>query len=239
MEPRFGHNFSHVQIHADEKAAESAAKVGARAYTVGQNIVFGQDQYAPGTKEGQQLLAHELAHTIQQTHGIHMLQRISFDSCSPAQEDTVKKSHSRAIEMLDNAIKKLKDYDGTTPPDVKTSLDTHFHSSSSGFAGWIRFNLRYLKLFVDLPQYECHSIQSRQNPAWTQWFIPLTDIELYPKWFATSIDTQARMLIHEWVHKYGCNFDLGYKSNPGYSTHGTLRSLLNADPWAWLVYDIR
>jgi hypothetical protein len=66
MEPRFGHDFSRVRVHADAKAAESACAVNALAYTVGQNIVFEAEQYMPRTTSGRQLLAHELAHVIQQ-----------------------------------------------------------------------------------------------------------------------------------------------------------------------------
>jgi hypothetical protein len=66
MEPRFVHDFSHVRVHTDAKAAESARAVNAQAYTVGQDIVFGAGQYAPGTRGGSQLLAHELAHVVQQ-----------------------------------------------------------------------------------------------------------------------------------------------------------------------------
>lgn len=66
FEPRFGHDFSHVRIHADARAAESARSVNSLAYTVGRDVVFGVGQYAPGTAAGQQLLAHELTHTIQQ-----------------------------------------------------------------------------------------------------------------------------------------------------------------------------
>src|ERR1051326_8450370 len=66
MEPRFGHDFSHVRVHTDSRAAESASAVNAQAYTVGQDIVFGSEQYAPKTSNGQRLLAHELAHVVQQ-----------------------------------------------------------------------------------------------------------------------------------------------------------------------------
>ena len=65
MESRFGHDFSQVQIHTDAKAAESAQTIDAAAYTVGQNIVFGVDRYAPNTSIGRQLLAHELVHVMQ------------------------------------------------------------------------------------------------------------------------------------------------------------------------------
>ncbi|MCB0200868.1 MAG: DUF4157 domain-containing protein [Anaerolineae bacterium] len=66
MESRFGHDFSGVRLHTNRPAAQSAASVGARAYTVGQSVVFGDSEYAPGTSEGQKLLAHELAHVVQQ-----------------------------------------------------------------------------------------------------------------------------------------------------------------------------
>ena len=66
MEHRFGHDFSHLRVHTEGKAAESSDTVRATAYTVGQNIVFGNGQYAPQAAEGQRLLAHELAHVIQQ-----------------------------------------------------------------------------------------------------------------------------------------------------------------------------
>jgi hypothetical protein len=66
LEPRFGHDFSRVRVHADARAAESAEAVGANAYTVGRHVVFGAGQYAPGSRTGQRLLAHELAHVTQQ-----------------------------------------------------------------------------------------------------------------------------------------------------------------------------
>jgi hypothetical protein len=66
MEPRFGYDFSEIKIHNDSKAEESANTVSAKAYTVGQNIVFGVDQYTPATSAGNHLLAHELAHVVQQ-----------------------------------------------------------------------------------------------------------------------------------------------------------------------------
>jgi sarcosine oxidase delta subunit len=66
MEARFGHDFSSVRVHTDGRAADSAQAVNARAYTVGSDVVFGAGRYAPTTPEGSRLLAHELAHTVQQ-----------------------------------------------------------------------------------------------------------------------------------------------------------------------------
>lgn len=75
FQPRFGHDFGNVLIHTDSKAAESAASVHALAYTVGNDIVFARGQFQPGYPKGDRLLAHELAHTVQQERGPQMLQR--------------------------------------------------------------------------------------------------------------------------------------------------------------------
>ena len=68
-EPRFAHDFSRVRVHAGAQAAESARALGARAYTAGRDIVFGRGQFAPETGVGKNLLAHELAHVVQQDRG--------------------------------------------------------------------------------------------------------------------------------------------------------------------------
>ena len=83
MEPRFGRSFANVRIHADARAAESARSVDARAYTVGQNIVFAGGQYAPQNETGQRLLAHELAHTVQQGSEEAALQRACASATCP------------------------------------------------------------------------------------------------------------------------------------------------------------
>ena len=77
MEPRFGHDFSQVRVHTDARAAESARAMNALAYTVGKNIVFGTGQYSQGSEAGRRLLAHELAHVLQQEilHKPYSLQR--------------------------------------------------------------------------------------------------------------------------------------------------------------------
>jgi hypothetical protein len=66
MEPRFGYDFSRVRVHANAQAAKSAEAVNAQAYTVGSNIVLGANQVGAGNMSHQRLLAHELAHVVQQ-----------------------------------------------------------------------------------------------------------------------------------------------------------------------------
>jgi hypothetical protein len=66
MEPRFGYDFSRVRVHTGLRAAKSAEAVNAQAYTVGSNIVFGASQGGAGNVSYQRILAHELAHVVQQ-----------------------------------------------------------------------------------------------------------------------------------------------------------------------------
>ncbi|HEY0381139.1 MAG TPA: DUF4157 domain-containing protein [Candidatus Elarobacter sp.] len=68
FEPRFGRDFSAVRLHSDQTAAESAHAVNARAYTVGSQIVLGAAQHE--RTDGDRLIAHELAHVVQQSAGM-------------------------------------------------------------------------------------------------------------------------------------------------------------------------
>lgn len=114
FEPRFGHDFSRVRIHTDAQAARSAQILGAQAYTLGSDVVLGAGQYAPHTGAGRQLLAHELAHVVQQSSGqvAPMIQRrllmtgsntdikAAFELLEPASGFTLKydpKTHEVSI----------------------------------------------------------------------------------------------------------------------------------------------
>jgi hypothetical protein len=70
MEQRFGCDFSRVRVHTGATSAQSAGDLNARAYTVGHDVVFGGDGFAPATQAGQRLIAHELAHVIQQASAV-------------------------------------------------------------------------------------------------------------------------------------------------------------------------
>jgi hypothetical protein len=90
FEPRFGRDFGRVRIHTGTHAAESARQVNALAYTVGPNIAFGANRFAPGTSEGRSLIAHELTHVVQQSNApspSHVIRRKSTaprDHCTGA-----------------------------------------------------------------------------------------------------------------------------------------------------------
>lgn len=75
FEPRFGRDFSDVRVHTGAAADRTASDLGALAYTVGRHIAFAGNRYAPGSGEGRRLIAHELAHVVQQKGAPPMVQR--------------------------------------------------------------------------------------------------------------------------------------------------------------------
>lgn len=89
FESRMGFDLGGVRIHTGAAAERSAHAVDAKAYTLGSDIVFGSGQFAPGTDEGRHLLAHELAHTVQQnTFGImHRAARGAAGGCGICMND--------------------------------------------------------------------------------------------------------------------------------------------------------
>ncbi|MGH8630774.1 MAG: eCIS core domain-containing protein [Burkholderiales bacterium] len=107
MEQRFGHDFSRVRVHTGSGPAQSARDMNAHAYTVGHNIVFGGDQFAPDTSAGLHLLAHELTHVVQQSTlsasvGLASVMRKGFES-------TVEVCHrvleSRKFEVSNGGVR--------------------------------------------------------------------------------------------------------------------------------------
>ena len=112
MESRLGHDFSRVRVHADSRAATSARKENAEAYTFGRHVVFAAGKYKPRTADGQRLLAHELTHVVQQTrHGGRtspVVQRKDAGGLTAtvvdhgASEDAVKMAKARMNEVLGN-----------------------------------------------------------------------------------------------------------------------------------------
>lgn len=101
MEPRFNQDFSHVRVHTDAKAAESAHAVNALAYTVGRDIVMRREEYVPTTDAGKRLLAHELAHVVQQG-GSQRLQKLQVGAVGDVYEQEANRVAERVVESGDS-----------------------------------------------------------------------------------------------------------------------------------------
>jgi|LGVC01.1.fsa_nt_gb hypothetical protein len=107
MEPRFGHDFSRVRVHTDAKAAESARAVNSLAYTVGRDVVFGVGQYAPERAQGKKILAHELAHTVQQGHRSSLPRQLEIGPIDGEHEGTADQV---GLHILNGTISKVNRY---------------------------------------------------------------------------------------------------------------------------------
>ena len=148
LEPRFGHDFSRVRIHADGRAAESARAVNAQAFTVGQEIVFGAGYYAPTTTDGRHLIAHELAHVVQQRYYRGGLQGARLEEKAPgvfeqaaekAAEDVV---HGRQVDRQPSVGETIqRDPEGTPataacgPMELFTELSMPIGIDNNYFRG--------------------------------------------------------------------------------------------------------
>jgi uncharacterized protein DUF4157 len=144
MEPRFGHDFSQVQVHADTKAADSARALDALAYTVGPHVVFGAKQFVPHTTEGRRLLAHELTHVVQQRSQKNSDRKVvmrqprprveaKFAGCTGAQENQIEAAAQDARAAINAAAAVIGNAYGR--PDRLTQahrqlLLDHFHTTS-------------------------------------------------------------------------------------------------------------
>ena len=104
FESRFGHDFSQVRIHTDPQAADAARALNARAFTVGSHIVFGSGEYARGTTEGRRLMAHELAHVVQQSGSIHANGGLSSLSSPVIQRQLTATGDTTGFAGLVNSI---------------------------------------------------------------------------------------------------------------------------------------
>ena len=110
FEPRFGADLSGVRVHRDAAAADSSAALGAKAWTLGNHIAFGAGQWAPGTNEGNRLIAHELAHTVQQNDTVAAVFRQT--ATSPGMgggPDPCLSLLEAIIELLNEVAKRFND----------------------------------------------------------------------------------------------------------------------------------
>ena len=123
FESRFNQDFSGVRIHTGQEAAEQSTHLRARAFTAGQDIVFGTGEYAPETPAGKKLLAHELTHVIQQNISGLRIQR-------QPDEKAVNWVPGMRAKLLKNAWErdKIRFYTGETVEIISTPWLLGYHS---------------------------------------------------------------------------------------------------------------
>lgn len=152
FERRLSYDFGNVRVHADAEASAAATAINARAFTVGQDIVFGAREYAPETVAGRRLLAHELVHVIQQSghtagadhpHQTAVVQRLRrpglqgkwrLDRVTP--DDQVEIAFTRGhASTFSVALGSSRDTTGLATGSAKTWQETGFiHQKEGGEA---------------------------------------------------------------------------------------------------------
>jgi cell wall-associated NlpC family hydrolase len=105
---RIGYDFSQVRVHTDKEAAESAKSVNAKAYTIGNNIVFNEGQFNTESQEGKKLLAHELTHVVQQKGGENELDRtINHTNANTTKRDPIPVALAQGHSTLGKTFLKI------------------------------------------------------------------------------------------------------------------------------------
>jgi hypothetical protein len=116
MEGAFGHSFGHVRLHTDDNGAGAAAEQRARAFTVGEHVAFADGEYRPGTIAGDALLAHELAHVVQQDEA-----RVAATPLHKA-EDSGAPLENEADAIALSAVASLWGHELGIVPEAKAGL---------------------------------------------------------------------------------------------------------------------
>jgi hypothetical protein len=119
MESRFGHDFSQVRVHTDRRAGEAAEAINASAFTMGRHVVFAPERYTPGTIDGQRLLAHELAHVVQQS-GSGSWQAASLSEPGDRHEREASRAAAAVVEGGIVRVQALPDAAGRIDRDLAT-----------------------------------------------------------------------------------------------------------------------
>lgn len=125
FEARMGHDFSRVRVHTGEEAAQSARALQAKAYTTGQQIVFGKGQYDTTSGEGKRLLAHELVHVVQQDDRVQRKK----EADTYMKKEKIEPTHT--IRSDEKAMK-------TVVTGILSNKDSSLHSYMSSKLGGLK-----------------------------------------------------------------------------------------------------
>lgn len=200
IEPRFGHDFSQVRVHTDAKAGESARAVNAVAYTVGQDIVFDAAFYNPSSEQGMFLLAHELAHSVQQKSNANFSAKSNVDLQVGAATSSLEVEADRAAaQVLSPAVDGVSAMPGKGPTlsntapmlsrtdctrlsynQCRTGIYKCGHGGS-GTCGWTGYEGKCKCLGASQPS------TRDMLPSWLAWVLSAAAIAAIGACFATGV----------------------------------------------------
>jgi hypothetical protein len=233
MAPSSGRaNFSDVRVHTDSRAADSARAVGARAYTVGNHVVFGHGRYAPRTGEGMTLLAHELTHVQQAVSGSQVLQRqpegqekkepdkpaAKFVGCGNGREPVIKDAIEKATALASRAVQA---FERDFPLSYESAaMTTHFGSLGSDQKSTIIKRYKHVLANLASKVYTCAERKKKVREGGRvvdlcgEAQCPGNSIVLYPD-FGKATCPAGPVILHEGIHNAGACDDID-KDNKHY-----------------------
>lgn len=222
FEPRFERSFADVRVHTGALAAESAQAIGAQAYTVGSDVVFGGNEYG-NDNAARQLLAHELTHVVQQGHDVAQrttIRRQTLGAGCAAHQSALEEAWaegrrlaSATIATLENTLESIG-LNVAPSPIVATALRNAFGDvglQPGGITFLPELIRRYRLIlggFTSGKTLRCdpQSLQGRQNECdWRSAFVIVgdtTNLFLCPAFFAADVTLTSRglTLLHEMAH---------------------------------------
>jgi hypothetical protein len=256
MEPRFGADFGPVRVHAGPAAAGQAARFSARAYTVGEHVVFGAGQYQPGSDTGRRLLAHELAHVVQQRSSNSgradaVMRKSSFKSCpgtQPAQLDAAVVIAQGALSRAASVVAGAYGRPGHVTAANRQLLLDHFHTTSKGdmrdiLGTYVSIQGAFRKGLSFECESTCPTTATSQVCGYAynhQWFGGSGPIHICfdtagCDFATTPAPNQTALVIHEAAHRHAGIDDKAYRWEPAYSTLSSKQAKDNADSYAWFA----
>jgi hypothetical protein len=230
FEPRFGRDLSDVRVHASGTADQAARSINARAYTLGRNVAFASGEYAPGTHAGRHLIAHELAHVVQQSDAATPEIRREVRDCK-SDDGTVAAAASQASADLGKALAVLNER--PVSAHAKTALWLAFRDDSDATLDLVTRAVDILKARSGRTDFACApasepscvrgdngyvqgaSVYCPENPG-PEGRTALDDQTVYlcmGSFKSLTLPQQAGVIIHEIAH-LGLNAcDMGYFDN--------------------------
>jgi hypothetical protein len=208
MEPRFGFDFSSVRIHADSQAADAARSVNAHAYTLGSSVVFGAGKFAPASDSGRRLLAHELAHVVQQSGGPAVATVRRSPAGNKAIQAVIDSGDPAGIDGLETAPLQL------ATPDQKIALIRLIVDKNGPTARlellWNNLKDPVVEANVDLwkATWAKHASLMGNHPRKTQFTRDVADL-------ANAMLTESEGICAAYLDHYGLSKD---SDKPGQST---------------------
>jgi hypothetical protein len=162
-----------VRIHTGESAADAAALLGARAFTIGRHVVFGEGEWRPHAADGQRLLAHELAHVVQ-ADGVNAAPTRVGEPDEPAERAAQAAANGRSISAptsIDRGVVR-RDLTRLLPLPMSGPAPTFCYALAAARTSW--FAQRYLAN-PNLPQARrdprAGDVAQRMYDAWGHCFI--------------------------------------------------------------------